>query len=224
MTACSGGFGAGGDDKSGGSDSGKTADPALVGELVLPADQFPEGYQVQEIPKGPEMQEMMDQVIGAVKDATYTPSKCAQVSAVPDSFDLSKIGMSLGMKGTDTAAVAVMPQTTDLDEQRKAVEGDCENVSVEINSGMAAGVKGDVTQKEVSAPKTDADDAVVIDQTTEMTAGGQDVQTSGRLGMAEVNGYTVSVQMQSQQGGPIDDDAFDELFTAAVNRVAEQTS
>ena len=219
MTACSGGFGAGGD--SGGDK--KTGDPAKVGELVLPASEFPAGYQVQEVPKGPEMQQALDQARGTAADAQITPASCKQTSAIPADLNVDDIGMAYGTKGAEMATVTVTAQTGGLETQRKMHDDGCNDLSMKFESGALAGASGDVEQEIVDAPKTDADDALVVDADTEMSYQGQEVKSNARIGMAEVNGYTVAVQMQASQG-EVDQASFDEFFTKAVNHVAEQTS
>ncbi|MFT3716460.1 MAG: hypothetical protein QM774_11080 [Gordonia sp. (in: high G+C Gram-positive bacteria)] len=224
LTAC-GGYTHHDDSKGaqGSGGSAKAADPALVQDLVLPAAEFPSGFQAQEVPKGPEMQQMMDQTLSSVKDSTITPAHCKQASAIPDTVKLDDMGMAMGMKGTDTAAVVVMAQKTDLGTQRTMLADGCDKLSVTMNSGVAAGASGTTEQHEVTAPKTAADDAMVIESKTAMSYQGQSVNSTGRVGMAEVNGYTVTVQFTSQQGD-VDDAAFDDVFTKAVDRVAQKSA
>ncbi|WP_298446497.1 hypothetical protein, partial [Gordonia sp. (in: high G+C Gram-positive bacteria)] len=193
-----------------------------VQQLVLPADQFPAGFQVQEIPES-QLQQMTDQILASTKGAKVSPASCAQLNLVPDHFDVSKVGLAVATKGTETLGTSVVagPQTT-MAQQRASATGKCQHLTMEFASGPAQGAKGEVNQKVVKAPKTKADDAMVVEQTTVISVAGKTQTMKSRVGLALVDGYQVSVQGSSMTGQAVDEATFDDVFAKAVNRVAEK--
>ncbi|MFM9377247.1 hypothetical protein [Gordonia sp. VNK21] len=205
--------------------SGSASTPATrtadVQELVLDRSEFPAGYAALEVPPS-QVQEVLDTVLASTRSATVVPSSCLQVSLIPDSIDTSQVGMATASKGTSVLGTAVVEGGASIADQRKAVTGKCANLTMTMDvSGQQ--VKSRVAQKVLTAPKTKTADTLVVEQTQRMNVGGQDVTSSTRLGYAQVNGYTVSVAGTSPTGGPIDDEAFDALFVAAVNKLVERT-
>ncbi|GAA4743264.1 hypothetical protein MUG78_06190 [Gordonia alkaliphila] len=212
-----------------GSDGATTANTAtstkLTGdakELVLPADEFPKGFVAQEIPQG-QLKAATDQVLAAMKGVKIEPSSCVQLSLLPESIDLETIGLAVATKGTSSLSTSVAPQQISMDDQRKSVTGKCANLEMMFTEGQTAGATATVKQKVQKAPKTKADEALVVEQETTTKISGTTVKSSALLGFAEVNGYQVSVQYMSANGAEIDDDAFNDVFVAAVNRVANGT-
>lgn len=209
-----------------GSDGATTATSTkLTGDakdLVLPANEFPKGFVAQEIPQG-QLKAATDQVLAAMKGVKIEPSSCVQLSLLPESIDLESIGLAVATKGASSLSTSVAPQQVSMDDQRKSVTGKCANLEMMFTEGQTAGATATVKQKVLKAPKTKADEALVVEQTTTTEISGTTVKSSGLLGFAEVNGYQVSVQYMSANGAEIDDDAFNDVFVAAVNRVANGT-
>ncbi|GAC57701.1 hypothetical protein GOHSU_23_00470 [Gordonia hirsuta DSM 44140 = NBRC 16056] len=196
-----------------------------VTRLLLPADQFPSGFTAQEVPAG-QADDTADSLLDATKGAKVSPSSCVQLNALPDKIDLSNVGMMMASRGMEllTTSVAPAADTVDLKAQRASIAGKCKNMTISFTQGEMKGATVELKQKVVTAPKTKADQALVIDQNIVADVGGQQVDSLTRLGLAQVNGYTVSVQYRSMSpGAPVDQKVFNDLFVKAVNRVAAQT-
>ncbi|MFC0316137.1 hypothetical protein ACFQNE_11995 [Gordonia phosphorivorans] len=191
-------------------------------KLVLPADQFPAGYVVQEIPAG-QLEATTDQLLDAMKGVEVTPASCAQLTLLPDSIDVSSIGLAVAMKGSASLSTSVAPAQVSMADQRKSVSGKCANLKMKFTEGQTAGTTATVDQKVLKAPKTKADQTMVVEQKTTMNVSGTTVNSLARMGYAEVNGYQVSVQYMAAPGSTIDSAAFDKTFIAAVNRAVEGT-
>lgn len=197
-------------------------DPAKTPSLVLPADEFPAGYQVQQIPPA-QIQAMADQILAATKGAEIKPASCAQLQLLPKTINTKEIGLAVATATTTNLGTSVSVPQVDMAAQRKSVSGKCGRLTMTFTSGIAKGATGSVEQKVVPAPKSKADDALVVVQSTKTKVGENTSNTKGRMGIALVNGYQVTVQLMSMTGQDVDKKVFDEFFVKAVNRVAGQT-
>ena len=199
------------------------ADGSKAQSLVLTQKDLPAGYQVMEVPKG-ELEKVAGSFSTGIKTAKVTPAGCAQLSAFPDKIEVDEIGYLIGMRTTSVLAQTVSVSGRSVDSARKAATGKCAKQSIEITDGPAAGAKATATSKVISAPKTKADDAVVIQQKATIVM--NDVKTSSTVivGLAEVDGYLVSVQASdASPGGTPDLAAFNAFFTKAIDRVDAST-
>lgn len=201
----------------------KPADPEMARSLVLPASAFPAGYEVQEVPAD-QLQEVSTQILEATRSSKITPSSCAQLNMLPAQIDTSQMGIAVAMKDSSTISNAVVVAQTDLGTQRDSLSGKCENLAVEITDGVAKGATGTVQQKVVQAPKTKADSTLMLTQNTSTQVEGTTVKTTSRMGIAQVNGFQVTVQCMSMTGGAIDDATCDEMFVKAVDYAVDKTS
>lgn len=201
-----------------------SADAGKAPTLVIGKADFPAGYQVTPVPRD-QIQKVADSVLSSTKSAKVTPANCMQLSAFPDKIDLAKTGFVIAMKGTSVLAETVSVVDHSVEDFRKAVTGDCGKIKVEITEGQAAGAKGTAVSKVIPAPKTKADDAIVVQQSSTIDFKGTTTKTSMIVGYAMVNGYLVSVQASdaSPQSTP-DLAAFNKVFTKAVDRVATETA
>lgn len=221
LTACGSDDGGDGPSASAADQSTATssADPATAQSMVLPAAGFPSGFEVQEVPAS-QVQTMADQILDATKNAKISPASCAQLSLLPEKVDTGEVGLAVATSGTSTLGTAVTAEPAKLDQVRASMSGECEHLSMDITSGPAAGATATVDQKVVKAPATDADEAIVVEQTTETTVSGATSETKALLGLASVDGYTVTAQYTSLTGGELDRELFDEFFTAVVDHAA----
>ncbi|GEE00546.1 hypothetical protein nbrc107696_09920 [Gordonia spumicola] len=204
------------------SSTASPADPSKVQGLVLDTSDFPAGYKALKVPTS-QMQATIDQLLATTKSAKIVPSKCLQLSAIPESVDVDKLGLVMATKGTSAAlseSVAVSP--TSISDYRKQASGACSDLKMTVTmSGQS--VTSTVHQSIVDGPKVDADESLVLEVDTEAKAAGTTVKTSAVMGYAEVNGYLVSVQATSlTPGSKPDRAAFDDLFTKAVAKVESQ--
>lgn len=217
----------------GGDGDGEDSSPAASGpagggngknvqSLVLPAKDFPAGFEVQEIPAD-QLQNMTNQILEETKNSEIKPESCVQLGLMPDHIDTSDVGLAVGTKGTTNLGTAVTPTSTTMADQRAALSGKCSHLTVKMTSGAAAGAEGTVDQKEVPAPETEADDAIAVEQESTSTVSGTTTETRSLLGFATVNGYTVTVQYTSLADEDLDRDVFDQFFTRAVDHVADAT-
>ncbi|EGD54611.1 hypothetical protein [Gordonia neofelifaecis] len=191
----------------------------IIGKADLPA-----GYQVMDVPKD-QIQKVSESILSSTKSAKVTPSNCMQLSAFPDKIDVGKTGFIVAMKSTSVLAETVSVVDSSIDDYRKAVTGDCANLNIEITEGQAAGAKGVVVSKIVDAPKTSADEAIVVQQNSTITFQGTKTKTSMIIGYAMVNGYLVSVQASEAAPGATPDlAAFNKVFAKSVDKVAQKTA
>ena len=195
-----------------------------VRELVVPAADFPPGFEVQEVPVG-EMNRVAEQLLDATQNAKFTPSSCGQLNILPKDFDVSKVGLAVATKGATALSTSVAESDVTIAQQRASVTGKCANVTAEFTQGELAGATVAVKQSLVEAPAVKTKDVLVVDQQSTVSLRGSSSSSElNRLGLAAVNGYLVTVQYRSAGGQPIDDAVFDQLFVKAVNRVVEKTS
>ncbi|GAA3948541.1 hypothetical protein GCM10022231_02270 [Gordonia caeni] len=215
--------GCGGDGEGSAPDAAESADPSKVQSLVLPADDFPAGFEVQEIPAD-QLQSMTDQILEETKNAEITPASCVQLGLMPEHVDTSDVGLAVATSGTTNLGTAVTTTSPSMADQRAALSGKCAHLTVKMTSGAAAGAEGTVDQKEVPAPASRADEALAVEQESTSTVSGTTTETKSLLGFATVNGYTVTVQYTSLNAGDLDRAVFDEFFVSAVDHVADATS
>ena len=199
-----------------------TADASKVHSLVLDPSAFPAGYSAQEIPRG-QAQKMVDEILETTKNAKMKPAGCVQLSAVPDSVDINKIGLVVATKDmttTLTESLAVVPTT--IAEYRRQATGKCADMTMTMTMGGQK-VTSRVKQKIVDGPKTAAADSLVLEMETEATVDSTTVITRGLFGYASVEGYLVSVQaMNLTPSAQPDRAGFDTVFTKAVDKVADE--
>ncbi len=198
------------------------ADPSRVRALVLTPKDFPTGYVVQEIPAA-QMKAALDQLRSSTAAATITPASCKQVSAIPTSADLDKIGLvTASRQVTSTLTESVVVGGASISDYRRQLAGECANLSLTMDV-QGQKVVSTVEQTVVDGPKVDADDAIVVELVTKAQVAGQSVTTKTLIGAAEVKGYSVSVQsMDMTPGGSPDRAAFEALYAKAVEKVQAQ--
>jgi hypothetical protein len=198
------------------------ADASKVHGLVLDASEFPIGYTAQEIPRG-QTQQMVDRLLETTKNAKMKPAGCVQLSAVPDSVDINKIGLVVATKGTTTTlteSLAVVPTT--IAEYRRQATGKCADMTMTMTMNGQK-ITSRVKQKVVDGPNTAAADSLVLEMETEATVDSTTVTTRGLFGYASVEGYLVSVQaMNLTPSAKPDRSGFDTVFTKAVAKVADE--
>ncbi|MFZ2510430.1 MAG: hypothetical protein WAW85_04990, partial [Gordonia sp. (in: high G+C Gram-positive bacteria)] len=196
---------------------------ANVQELVLPADQFPTGFTVQEVSTG-QVEQIAQEILNTTKSAKFTPSSCAQLNLLPERFDADKVGLAVATKGAEALSSSVASSGATIAKQRASVTGKCANIGAQFTEGELAGAKVSVKQAIVTAPPVKASDVLVVDQRSSVEMTGMPANESlARLGMAAVNGYLVTVQYRSAGTQPVDEAVFNEVFVKAVNRVVEKT-
>ena len=137
---------------------------------MFPADQFPAGFTVQEVPAG-QVDEMAQELVNTSKSAKFTPSSCAQLNLLPEKFDTNNVGIVVAMKGAEVLSSSVAASDVTIAQQRAAVTGKCANITAEFTQGELAGAKVRVKQTIVAAPEVRASDVLVVDQhsTVDMT-------------------------------------------------------
>ncbi|ALG86491.1 hypothetical protein [Gordonia phthalatica] len=213
-----------GADVNGAESSAPTVDKAKIPTLMLGKADLPAGYQLMEVPKD-KAQELADSMTTSAKNATVTPSHCHQVSAYPSSVKADELGTTVAMKTTSMLVETVGVVDQDLEKIRKNASGDCSKLTIQINDGPAAGAEAKADVTVLDGPKTEADEAVVLQQKMAIKMNGTTTKTTTVVGFAKVNGYLVSVQTSdAAPGGSPDLAAFNSFFTKAIDKVASKTS
>ncbi|MFW0783675.1 hypothetical protein AAFP35_04065 [Gordonia sp. CPCC 206044] len=187
-------------------------------DLVLTKADLPAGYQVMPIPQS-QVQQAADNLVNSMHGGSVEPAKCAPPKAIPDHFDVSKIGMLVAASGSSTLTESVMPGSNDLGDMREAMTGDCAKVSATMAAGEAAGVSTTIEYAPLEVPDLKADDVFAVKQTSTSTVNGQKVNATSFSAWAVVNGYSVAVSSGGALGTP-DADAFESILTKAVDKVA----
>lgn len=200
-----------------------SVDASKVSTLVLGKADLPAGYQILEVPKE-QREKIADSISPSTKNAKITPAKCKQLTAFPSGTKPSEVGYVMAMKATSVLAETVAVVDGSVADVRKNASGECANLKIEITDGPAAGAKATASAKVLDAPKSKADDAVLIQQKTTISLNGTKTKTTMLIGVAEVNGYFVTVQASDgTPGGTPDLAAFKTFFGKAVDRVATQS-
>ena len=220
VTACN----ANGADVEGAESAGPTADKSKIPTLMLGKADLPAGYQLMEVPKD-KAQELADSMATSTKNATVTPAHCRRVSAYPSGVAASEVGSTVAMKTTSMLVETVSVADEDLEKVRANAGGDCAEVTIAITDGPAAGAEADSAVTVLDGPKTEADEAVVLQQKTTVRLNGTTTKTTVVVGLAEINGYLVSVQTSDgTPGGSPDLAAFNSFFAKAIAKVASKTA
>lgn len=186
-------------------------------DLVLSADELPAGYQVIELPEG-SLEETFDQISGAASDATVEPAECTQPEAIPESMDFSEVGMVMASAGDSVLAETVVPGAQNLDDVEETMTGDCADIKLTINAGEAAGATTEASYTELDLPDSAADETFAVRQESTTEVSDQSVETVNLMAFATLDGYTVTVNLS---GTDPDEEAFNDLFVRAVDKVAE---
>lgn len=198
------------------------ADPAVISSLMLGKADLPAGYQLMQVPKE-QAQKFADSMGVSSKSAKITPAKCKQLSAYPANADAGEVGSTVAMKTSSILVETVAAVDGRVDDVRQRASGECAKLKIEITDGPAAGATATTTSTVLDGPKTEADAAVVVKQSSTVQMSGSTTKTSVIVGLAEVNGYLVSVQTSDGAGGSPDLAAFNSFFTKAIDKVAEKT-
>lgn len=199
-----------------------SGDPAKVKGLVVTAADLPAGFTLTPLPED-QFQQAVSQFQGTTRNATITPSACADLQKLPD-VDASKLGVAVATSTSGgILSEGLAAQSSDVAAARARATGPCKNFSITINTGAAAGTTATATNTVIPAPATQADpgDVLVLRQDQKVSTAGQVVTVTTYTGFASVKGYSVSaLYTATTPGSAPDDAAFRQFFTAAVNKVA----
>ncbi|MBM7369496.1 hypothetical protein [Gordonia hydrophobica] len=199
------------------------ADPAVIASLMLGKAELPSGYQLVQVPKD-QAQQFADTMGVSTRNAKITPSKCKHLSVYPADVAADQVGSTVAMKTSSILVETVAAVDGKVDEVRQRADGECSTLTIEVTEGSASGAKATTTSKVLDGPKTAADAAVVVQQSSTVELAGSTTRTAVVLGLAEVNGYLVSVQTSDTAGNSPDLAAFNAFFAKAIGRVSEKTS
>ncbi|MET9327183.1 hypothetical protein [Tsukamurella sp. NPDC003166] len=191
-------------------------------DLALTAAELPAG--ITAVPVGQaQLQQSVDQLSGAANGATITPASCGSGTAVVDAakkLNVSQLGMAVGTVGSGVASESVIAQKPDVQKLRDSYRGACTSVTAEMSvQGQKVRTQMETTVAS-DAPKTPADDLLVIEQTATSQVAGQSTKQRSIVGIARVGAYAVSVVVMSMDGTP-DRALFDKLLVASIDKVAK---
>ncbi|MGC5258140.1 hypothetical protein ACPXCG_17495 [Gordonia sp. DT218] len=187
-------------------------------DLVLSGSELPRGYQEMPIPAD-QMQKSADGMLDATRGADISPAACAPPSAIPDTMDMSEMGMLVAALGSTTLAEVVTADHGDMTAIRKSTTGDCEKVTAAIKNGDAAGSSSTIVNTPMDVPDSRADDVFAVKQTSTSTVNGREVTATSLLGWATVGGYSVAVTSGGLLGAP-DAVVFNTTLVKAIDKVA----
>ncbi|WP_051186874.1 hypothetical protein [Nocardia tenerifensis] len=187
-------------------------DAALSTLLVDPA-RFPAGYPAVVLPAEAATQAAGD-LTGVGRGARVEPGECAPSPQLvgPDKTEVAV--------GTDEATRATLTlELTRTEEPLARLRGvlrRCESVRVSKGGAMTT-----VTTELVSPPSSDeAEDALAFRRTVTPDVGGAGLTQTTWTSAGQVGDVRILVTYMTFSGGEPDMDAVDELFEAAVRRVA----
>lgn len=191
-------------------------------DLALTAAELPPG--ITAVPVGQaQLQKSVDQLSGAAEGATITPASCGSGTTIVDAakkLDVSQLGMAVGTVGTGVASESVIAQEPDVQKLRDSYRGACKSVTADISVQGQKVRTQTATTVVADAPKTKADDLVVIEQTATSEVAGQSTKQRSLVGVARVGSYAVSVVVMSMDGTP-DRALFDKFLVASIDKVAK---
>ncbi|WAC57623.1 hypothetical protein [Gordonia sp. SL306] len=187
-------------------------------DLVLSGSELPRGYQVMPMPAD-QMQKSADSMLDATKGADISPASCAPPSTMPDTMDMSEMGMLVAAFGSTTLAEVVTADHGDMAAIRKSMTGDCAKVTAAIKNGDAAGSSSTIVNTPMDVPDSTADDVFAVKQTSTSTVNGREVTATSLLGWAKVGRYSVAVTSGGLLGAP-DTGGFHTTLVKAINKVA----
>lgn len=182
-------------------------------DLVLTAAELPPGLTVMSIGTD-EKQVILGQLVGSAdRGATFSPAECGLPSMFVASapVDVSALGVVVGEAGQGYFNEAVVAQRPALDELRRFF-GNCKTVR---EAHADTSIETTYTLLEGLRPK--ADDLVVVEEKVSGALAKQDAY----IAYGAVGGYAVWVRMRTVGDGAPDRALFDQLATAAINKVAD---
>jgi hypothetical protein len=211
-----------GDDSTENRPPSSSAGPKSPAEKLLPAREFPDGYQPSELG----ILDLRDQnaaALAAAQTAEFDPPQCRPTADADLNGQLDAGNAAVSARQSpvgNTITELVTTAVRDVDADVRTTTGDCARVTVTITQGSTAGTTVVTDNQRLSPPALPTSLSLMVKSTatTSYPGGRTDVQQT-LAGYAVVDGTTVQLVAISAEGG-MSDLAFADLFERAVLRAA----
>lgn len=213
-SACSG-------DSGPGPASPSSSGPVRPANVLLPAREFPAGYQPVELGVV-DMREQNAAALAAASTARFDPPQCRPTAdaELNEQLDPSNAAVSAWQSpagSTITELVTTVPR--DIDADVRANAGDCARVSITITQGSTAGAVVSTENRRLTPPPLPTSLSLMVRSVaTTSYPGGKTSVSQTLAGYAVVRGVTVQLVSTAPDGG-LSDIEFADLFARAVARV-----
>lgn len=202
--------------------SSSSEEPTSLAEKLLPAREFPDGYQPTELG----IVDLRDQnaaALTAAQTAVFEPAQCRPTADADlnEQLDAGNAAVSARQSPVgNTITELVTTAVRDIDADVRTSTGACARVTVTITQGSTAGTTVATDNQRLSPPPLPTSVSLLVKSTATTTypGGRTDVQQT-LAGYAVVDGTTVQVVAISSEGG-MSDLGFSDLFKRAVLRAA----
>jgi hypothetical protein len=194
--------------------------------LLLPAREFPEGYQPAEL-SVIGLREQNAAALESAKSAQFDPAHCRPTADADlnNQLDVSNTAVSAWQSpagSTITELVTTVPR--DIDADVRVTVGECARVTITVTQGSTAGTTVLTENRRLTPPALPTSLSLMAKSAATTTYPGGRTATSQTLaGYAVVDGITVQLVANSADGG-IGDLEFADLFAEAVARVGAATN
>lgn len=209
------------DDSDPGTASPSQSAPVRPANILLPAREFPEGYQHVELGVA-DMRDQNAAALAAASTAQFDPPQCRPTAdaELNEQLDPSNAAVSAWQTpagSSITELVTTVPR--DIDADVRANAGDCARVSITITQGSTAGATVLTENRRLTPPPLPTSLSLMVKSVATTSYPGGKTSTSQTLaGYAVVRGVTVQLVSTAPEDG-LSDVEFADLFARAVARV-----
>ncbi|PYE15109.1 hypothetical protein DFR67_111185 [Williamsia limnetica] len=196
--------------------------PFTPAGALLPAREFPSGYQRAELGIA-DMREQNAAALAAASTAQFDPSRCRPTADVTlnEQLDPSNAALSAWQTSSGNSIIELVTTVSrDIDADIRVNTGECARVTITVTTGSTAGTTVVTENQRLSPPPLPTSLSVLVKSVATTTyPGGKTAAAQTLAGYAVVDGVTVQLVAVSTQDG-LTDAAFAELFARAVAKVA----
>lgn len=196
--------------------------PFSPSSALLPAREFPAGYQRAELGV-PDMRSQNAAALAAASTAQFDPPQCRPTAdaALNEKLDPSNAALSAWQSPAGNSIIELVTTVLrDIDADIRANTGDCARVTITVTTGSTSGTTVLTENQRLSPPPLPTSVSLLVKSVATTTyPGGKTAVAQTLAGYAVVDGVTVQLVAVSTQDG-MTDAKFAELFTRAVAQVA----
>ncbi|MBA4023473.1 MAG: hypothetical protein C0482_14015 [Gordonia sp.] len=196
--------------------------PFTPASALLPAREFPAGYQRAELG----VVDMRDQnaaALAAASTAQFDPPQCRPTAdaTLNEQLDPSNAAVTAWQSSTGNSIIELVTTVPrDIDADIRANTGECARVTITVTSGSTAGAAVVTENQRLTPPPLPTSLSLLVKSVATTTyPGGKTAVAQTLAGYAVVDGITVQLVAVSTQDG-MTDAKFAELFSRAVTQVA----
>lgn len=195
--------------------------PNTPAALLLPAREFPKGYQPAELGIL-DLRAQNAAALESARSAQFDPPQCRPTADADlnDQLDVSNAALSAWQSptgGTITELVTTVPR--DIDADVRVSVGECAQFTITVTQGSTAGTTVLTQNRRLTPPALPTSLSLIVSSVATTTYPGGRAATSQTLaGYAVVDGITVQLVANSTEKG-LSEAEFADLFAEAVDRV-----